>query len=62
MTKSVAQAPVRSASPARSRKLEVIEPFETVRMRRIRKARLYRLALGLSLGLIVFAGIGGVLS
>lgn len=35
-----------------------LEPFQTVRMRRIRNERLRRLALGLAFGLVVFA-IGG---
>ena len=37
-----------------------LEPFHIVRARRIRRARLYRLALGLALGGLIFAGLGGL--
>lgn len=38
-----------------------IEPFAIVRARKIRHERLFRLALGLVFGAVLFLGLGGLL-
>ncbi|MDZ4382839.1 MAG: transglutaminase-like cysteine peptidase [Parvibaculum sp.] len=38
-----------------------LEPFQIVRARRIRRAKLYRLSLGLALGAVLFLGLGGLM-
>jgi len=38
-----------------------IEPFQIVRRRKIRRAKLYRLSLGLALSALLFLGLGGLM-